>query len=160
MAARPELTSVAEIRAFRDLSANNDCSLSLTGIVTLVDASRNMMVLQDATGAVALYPDSSALTVQPGQRVSLKASACAPYVASLPDFPFHPSGRDVRALFEAPGNEGNFRLTRMRGWLRPPVTGNYTFWIASDDSSELWLSTDSNPGAGAQNRFCAVAEMD
>lgn len=33
----------------------------------------------------------------------------------------------------------------MKGWLIPPVTGNYTFWIASDDSSELWLSTDDNP---------------
>lgn len=29
-----------------------------------------------------------------------------------------------------------------RGTFVPPVTGNYTFWIASDDESELWLSTD------------------
>jgi hypothetical protein len=26
-----------------------------------------------------------------------------------------------------------------------PETGNYTFWIASDDNSELWLSTSDNP---------------
>ena len=25
------------------------------------------------------------------------------------------------------------------------MTGSYTFWIASDDQSELWLSTDDNP---------------
>ena len=25
------------------------------------------------------------------------------------------------------------------------MTGSYTFWIASDDKSELWLSTDDNP---------------
>ena len=25
------------------------------------------------------------------------------------------------------------------------MTGYYTFWIASDDNGELWLSTDSNP---------------
>jgi hypothetical protein len=24
------------------------------------------------------------------------------------------------------------------------VTGSYTFWISSDDASELWLSTDSS----------------
>ncbi len=138
------LKTVSEIRALQDFSANSGRALSLTGIVTLVDASRNMLVLQDATGAVALYPESSGIPVKAGQRVSLKASVCAPYVASLPDFPFRPSGRDIRASFETPEKEGNFRLTRMRGWVRPPVTGNYTFWIASDDSSELWLSTGAD----------------
>jgi len=28
-------------------------------------------------------------------------------------------------------------------YLLPPTTGDYTFWIASDDSSELYLSSDS-----------------
>ena len=31
----------------------------------------------------------------------------------------------------------------MRGYIEAPQTGDYTFWIASDDNSELWLSTDS-----------------
>jgi hypothetical protein len=35
--------------------------------------------------------------------------------------------------------------TRFRGYLCPPYTGNYTFWIAGDDGSELWLSTDETP---------------
>jgi signal transduction histidine kinase len=147
------LTTVAEIREERDLSANNTCALSLTGVVTLVDASRNMIVLQDATGAVALHPDSWGISVRAGQRVSLNASACAVYFASLPGFPFQPSGRDIRDLFETPENEGNFRLTRMRGFLRPPVTGNYTFWIASDDSSELWLSTGTDPAQARRIAF-------
>jgi signal transduction histidine kinase len=147
------LTTVAEIFAQRDLSANNTCALSLTGVVTLVDASRKLIVLQDSTGAVALHPDSWDTSVRPGQRVSLKASASAPYVASLPGFPFQPSGRDIRPLFEAPENEGDFRLTRMRGWLHPPVTGNYTFWIASDDSSELWLSTGTDPARARRIAF-------
>jgi hypothetical protein len=34
---------------------------------------------------------------------------------------------------------------RLRGWLVPPVSGNYTFYIAADDNGELWLSTDANP---------------
>ncbi len=33
---------------------------------------------------------------------------------------------------------------RIRGYLHPPVDGDYRFWIASDDSSELWLSTDGD----------------
>jgi len=32
----------------------------------------------------------------------------------------------------------------MSGWLVPPITGAYTFWIASDDNGEFWLSTDAN----------------
>ncbi len=31
------------------------------------------------------------------------------------------------------------------GWLKPAVTGDYTFWIAGDDLCELWLSTDGSP---------------
>lgn len=33
----------------------------------------------------------------------------------------------------------------IRGWLVAPETGSYTFWIASDDGSELWISTNSSP---------------
>jgi hypothetical protein len=35
--------------------------------------------------------------------------------------------------------------SRMMGWLVPPITGEYVFWIAADNLSELWLSTDDNP---------------
>ncbi len=34
---------------------------------------------------------------------------------------------------------------RLTGWIVPPVTGNYTFWILTDDNSRLWLSTDADP---------------
>ena len=35
--------------------------------------------------------------------------------------------------------------SRMMGWLVPPITGEYVFWIAAKNLSELWLSTDDNP---------------
>jgi hypothetical protein len=34
---------------------------------------------------------------------------------------------------------------RIRGFLHPPATGNYVFWISSDDEGELWLSADDHP---------------
>jgi hypothetical protein len=34
---------------------------------------------------------------------------------------------------------------RLRGYICAPETGNYTFYIASDDQSELYLSTNDNP---------------
>lgn len=35
--------------------------------------------------------------------------------------------------------------SRIKGYICPPQTGNYTFWIAGDDYAELWLSTDASP---------------
>jgi hypothetical protein len=35
--------------------------------------------------------------------------------------------------------------SRERGYVYPPQTGDYTFWIAGDDLCELWLSTDDTP---------------
>ena len=33
----------------------------------------------------------------------------------------------------------------IRGWIVPPETGIYQFYISSDDQSELWLSTNGSP---------------
>jgi hypothetical protein len=44
--------------------------------------------------------------------------------------------------FEIPTNRAENYGTRVGGYLIPPETGEYTFWIASDDASELWLSPD------------------
>jgi DNA-directed RNA polymerase specialized sigma24 family protein len=35
---------------------------------------------------------------------------------------------------------------RLRGWLVPPVDGEYRLEVVSDDSSEVWLSSDAAPG--------------
>lgn len=121
------------------------CSFHITGVVTLADTNRNLMVVQDSTGAVAISGSVKKSPVMIGQRVLVEGNEAAPAVEGFPDYPFHPSGSDVPAAFEAPSNWGNYHLTRMRGYLHPPVTGNYTFWIASDNSSELWLSTDEDP---------------
>ena len=32
---------------------------------------------------------------------------------------------------------------RLRGYIVPPRTGNYYFWIAANNASELWISNDS-----------------
>ena len=34
---------------------------------------------------------------------------------------------------------------RVTGFFIPPTTGNYVFFLSSDDQSELWLSTDASP---------------
>ena len=56
-----------------------------------------------------------------------------------------PNLTDTLPSFEAPTNWADNYGTRMRGYITAPVTGSYTFWIASDDNSELWLSINDNP---------------
>jgi xyloglucan-specific exo-beta-1,4-glucanase len=46
---------------------------------------------------------------------------------------------------EALSNVANKYGARIAGYICPPATGNYTFWIASADNGELWLSTDNLP---------------
>jgi hypothetical protein len=43
------------------------------------------------------------------------------------------------------GSLGDNYGCSLSGWLTPAVSGNYDFFIASDDASQLLLSTDSNP---------------
>ncbi len=114
--------------------------------MTFVDTNRQLFVFQDATGAMAVNTRGQNFSVKPGQQVALEGTNAAPCLASFPDYPYRPSGRDLQSSFEAPSNWGDYHLTRMRALLHPPVTGDYTFWIASDNSSELWLSPDADPG--------------
>lgn len=39
---------------------------------------------------------------------------------------------------------------RWTGWLTPAVSGNYRFYLASDDSSELWLGTNDQPNTATR----------
>ncbi|HEY5040026.1 MAG TPA: PA14 domain-containing protein, partial [bacterium] len=97
------------------------------------------------TGAMAVDLNGRRGSLEPGQLISIEGAKASPYFKSFPNYPYQPSGSDIRDSFEAPSNWGEYHLTRMRGYLHPPLTGKYTFWIASDNSSELWLSSDDEP---------------
>lgn len=49
----------------------------------------------------------------------------------------------VRRAFEVPVALATNYQARFTTQLIPPLTGNYQFWIANDDRSELWLSSDA-----------------
>jgi hypothetical protein len=67
-------------------------------------------------------------------------------LTSSPNYPDRPSSTNlVTDYFEAPVDVLDDYGQRLHGYLVPPVTGDYTFWIASDDGGELWLSTDDSP---------------
>src|SRR3954465_12256722 len=53
-------------------------------------------------------------------------------------------------FFEAATDVADNYGQRCRALITAPVSGSYTFWIASDDASALYLSTDDSPNTKVQ----------
>ncbi len=61
------------------------------------------------------------------------------------DYPNRPAHRNMLNTFETPVIQTNNYACRLIGYIHPPVTGDYTFWIASGSYGTLWLSPDEHP---------------
>ena len=61
------------------------------------------------------------------------------------NYPDNPDNVEILPSLEGPRDHAENYGSRLHGFLVPPATGDYKFWIASDDYSELWLSPDLNP---------------
>ncbi len=77
-----------------------------------------------------------------------------PDLMTAPGFPDRPAGSGPITIFEGPSNFGESYGTRVRGYVHPPLSGPYVFFAATDDESELWLSTDESPAK--RRRILAV----
>jgi hypothetical protein len=83
-------------------------------------------------------------------------------LTSFFNYPWNPNSRFLEHSLEGPsswtdisGSQMASYGTRIRGYLHPVTTGTYYFYIASDDASELWLSTDANPANAT--KICQVS---
>lgn len=63
-------------------------------------------------------------------------------------FPNSPSKEEFITSFDGTIHGTDYGST-MRAILLPPVTGSYTFWIASSDASELWLGTNDTQASAS-----------
>jgi uncharacterized repeat protein (TIGR02543 family) len=66
-------------------------------------------------------------------------------LTSNSDYPDSPTGSEQLTLFEGPTDWADNYGTRIRGYIHPPATGTYTFWVAGDDNTDLYLSIDDTP---------------
>jgi hypothetical protein len=69
-------------------------------------------------------------------------------INTLKDSPKYPNDPDVTEtvtsfLWDATDID-NYGA-RIEAWVYAPVTGEYTFWLATDDQGELWLSSNDDP---------------
>jgi large repetitive protein len=69
------------------------------------------------------------------------------YGQAVSDIPLTttPTSSSTITIFETGQDIGDNYGERMRGYICPPQSGAYTFWISGDDNVELWLSTSSDP---------------
>ncbi len=71
-----------------------------------------------------------------------------------PAFSDTPTVTRYLTAFEAPTAQGDSYIQRVSGFFTPAVTGDYVFFINSDDQSDLYLSTDTN----AANKIIIASE--
>lgn len=67
--------------------------------------------------------------------------------APIAEYPFNENPDALTGDFRAgPASEvyDNYGV-RMSGFLRPPVSGTWYFYLASDDNGQLWISPDESP---------------
>ena len=82
--------------------------------------------------------------------VSVWRDLCGDEVKALRNSPFYPSYPSERKIireftqFQVEDSKTEYGQTIV-GFLNPTRSGSYRFAIASDDSSELWLSPSENP---------------
>ncbi|HOW67556.1 MAG TPA: PA14 domain-containing protein [Candidatus Paceibacterota bacterium] len=63
----------------------------------------------------------------------------------------------VTGVFETPSNVADNYGLRVYGLLIPPISGAYTFWIATDDAGQLFLSSNDNPANKGTTPIAAVS---
>ena len=93
-----------------------------------------------ATGASAAIVQGKAVTEYWfGEGIGAALSS----LTSCVDFPNSPASAALLDNLDQPDVAAwDYFGQRIRAWIIPPGTGDYTFWAASDDDSQVFLSTD------------------
>ncbi len=84
-------------------------------------------------------------------------------VQSMLDAEKYPDSPDQIAEFSElrqAVSRGNNYGTLIRGFVAPPTTGEYTFYISGDDETQLWLSDSQSPDTAVQIAMTMSTPVD
>ncbi len=113
-------------------------------VVTAVDSSGNESSYSSEVGDVMPSGGGGSGTILREWWEGIGGTAVS-NLTSNQNYPDNRTGCNELTSFEAPTDWADNYGTRVRGYIHPVFTDEYTFWIAGDDNCELWLSTDENP---------------
>ena len=100
--------------------------------------TQNILVFLDTTTACATHGlNYERYADIPGTTIADLTSNAA--------YPDSPTQHRLIQDFEIPEDIGDDYGGRVRGYIVAPISGEYRFWVASDDQSQVFLSTDENP---------------
>ena len=97
------------------------------------------------TGTYTIAPPTGTGQITREVWENIGSGTAVSVLTSNANYPNNPTTTGTLTSFEAPTDVGTNYGQRIHGYLNPAVSGSYEFWIASDDTSELWLSTSSSP---------------
>jgi len=124
----------------QDIASGTSYTVTMTGLTTASG---------DQLPATLLYTFNTAAsgagTISYEYWLNIGGSAISDLLAGTNNFAIAPSGTSTLTSFEGPTDWADNYGSRIRGYITAPTTGTYYFWIASDDYSELYLSTDISP---------------
>jgi hypothetical protein len=106
---------------------------------------------QSATATVNLTIVNIATGYEPGGVMrtyfeGINGSSVSNLTSATAKWPNHPNSEEFLEDFDGAEHGDNFGST-VRGYLIPPVTGSYRFWISSDDASQLRLGSSASPAS-------------
>jgi hypothetical protein len=154
---------VARQRPFRSMIVRTlEAEARVVGTRFTLTATNNLTRLQVTEGKVRFTRllDAAAVVVTSGHYAVAATNyllAALPQTGSIlreywtnidnldkfdPDYPDRPSGREYLTRFEVPPNGAENFCDRIYGYLQPPRTGSYAFFLSGDDQEGIWLSRD------------------
>jgi len=128
-----------------DIEIENECREPISGITISIGAatSKFLKVEQINPGGTILEPEQDpgdagvVRDIWGGLNDSYDIGSFSNQTTGFTTTPL--SRTLVTSLFEGPKDVGDRYGQRIQGYFTPSVSGNYTFWIASDDNSQLLL---------------------
>lgn len=132
------------------------CLIAITWVFLLLLQAVSAQTIPPTTGITVLQPTiipvTDPITNLPTAMGFLKREVyldipgmAVSNLTSSTKFPAKPDQTSLIASFEAPMDVADNYGQRISGYLIPPTNGEYVFYLASDDQSELWLSMDTTP---------------
>lgn len=142
---RAFIAGLPALRETRAWDLRRPPGMSLEGTVTFVDPAAGWLVVQEGKAAAAIHARAALSHLHLGDRVRLTSPSVYPTIPSVAGFPFAPATSEIVPSFQTRTTNQPDYVDRFRGYVVPPQTGTYRFWITTDDSSELWLSDNDDP---------------
>lgn len=121
--------------------------LMLVCIPVLFSCTKNMLPAESQPGTLKRSLSGSADSIQNSATGSISREEWDNITGNdVIDIPLQqaPTKTSPVSALEGPLNYSSSYGDRIRGYIYPPLTGSYTFWIAADDAAEFWLSTNDS----------------